>query len=98
MAKPDFSNIDKQIRGAVKNVRKVLDPEYEIPADAEKNPLNYRILRLTALVDEAKTRHKELGQDLDKINTNLRSLLELLNENGEGAQQKSKKKQGEKKK
>lgn len=67
------------LTGLVKNVRSVMDPEYNIPADEQNNPINYRIMRIKALLDELKQAQLGVNQKSDQIEANLNGLLEILN-------------------
>ena len=71
----DFS---KQFDGVMKSIRSTINPEYAISAEEKDNPLNVRILRLSALVKEALAKKDELASQLSKIDSNLHALIEEI--------------------
>lgn len=78
MAGPETPKFD--VKSLMSTVRKVIDPEYGVPIDEETHPINYRIARLTKLVSEVAEAQRQLGLELDKVETNLKALLEEINQ------------------
>ena len=79
---PDLSDLVNKIdiKGVVKTVKAVVDPERVIPVDEEKNPINYRIVRIRGLIASIRKEHKRLNQEISGIETQLTALLEDLNQ------------------
>lgn len=70
---------NKDIENIFGSIKKVLNPELEIPVDEKDNPLNYRIVRTRELLQNFISKHKEQLLELEKLETNLSALLVDLN-------------------
>ena len=67
-------------KSLVRTVRKVVNPEIEMPEDAEDQPIQYRIARLSELIKGLQDYHQETNHILGKVQTNLVELSELMQE------------------
>lgn len=70
---------NKEIDQIFGSIKKVLNPELDIPVDEKENPVNYRIVRLRELVKELMDKQKQQMLDMEKLETNLTALLDELN-------------------
>ena len=61
------------------SIKKAINPELNIPADEQNNPVNYRINRLRALAEEIVAQQKEQTLQVEKLEDNLAALLQELN-------------------
>mgnify|MGYP005993591623 CR=1 FL=1 len=67
-------------KSLVRTVKKVVNPEIEMPEDAEDQPIQYRIARLSELIKGLQDYHQETNHILGKVQTNLVELSELMQE------------------
>lgn len=67
-------------KSLVRTVRQVVNPEIEMPEDAEDQPIQYRIARLSELIQGLQEYHQETNHILGKVQTNLVELSELMQE------------------
>lgn len=70
---------NKEIDQIFGSIKKVLNPELDIPVDEKENPVNYRIVRLRELVKDLMEKQKQQMLDMEKLETNLTALLDELN-------------------
>lgn len=69
-------DFNSQFKRVLKTVRSTINPEYAVPSDQLHDPVNVRITRLKAGINEAKQLQSNLSLALSKLETNLNALLE----------------------
>ncbi|HJN37309.1 MAG TPA: hypothetical protein QF353_00870 [Gammaproteobacteria bacterium] len=82
-----MSDIDFKM--VIQNIREAINPEVGVPTDQEKNPINYRIKRLTDLMTEIQTKQQEMESLVQKSKVSFNELL--ININQQKAPKKTKK-------
>jgi|TARA_B100000989_G_scaffold59574_1_gene40725 hypothetical protein len=73
-----MSNKDFDLNQVFNSVRSTINPEYAIPEEKAKHPVNFRTLRLKKLIGDIKTRQATLTEDITKLDTQLAALLEII--------------------
>ncbi|MEC8064202.1 MAG: hypothetical protein VX112_05090 [Pseudomonadota bacterium] len=71
MAKKDFD-----FKDILNTVRSTINPEYAIPAEKDKHPVNFRIMRVKKLIAELHKAQQLLSAELSKLDTHVGALIE----------------------
>ena len=71
MASSDFD-----FKNLLNTVRSTINPEYAIPKDKMKHPVNFRITRIRNLIGELHKAQQMLSAELSKMDTQISALIE----------------------
>lgn len=71
MSKSDFD-----IKNIINTVRSTINPEYAIPEDKSKHPVNFRITRIKKLIGELHKAQQLLSAEVTKLDTHVNGLIE----------------------
>ena len=71
-----MANSDFDFKNILNTVRSTINPEYAIPKDKEKHPVNFRISRIKNLISELHKAQQMLSAELNRMDTQISGLIE----------------------
>ena len=71
-----MANKDFDFKNILNTVRSTINPEYAIPEEKGKHPVNFRIMRVRKLIAELHKAQQMLSTELNKLDTHVSALIE----------------------
>ena len=71
-----MANSDFDFKNILNTVRSTINPEYAIPKDKEKHPVNFRISRIKNLIGELHKAQQMLSAELNRMDAQISGLIE----------------------